>query len=696
MKKFLLILASLLLPLTASAQVFGLNQIASSTQAVPYFGVLMGDGFGNHKATASSSPTVASITATSTTRASSFQQASTTQLTTTGSTYLATLGGNVGIGTTSPTLPLSVTAVSGNSAYFAGNVGIGTNNPGSKLEVNGDIKISSGSGGKLIFADGTTLSTNSVTGSAGLTSWGDINMQTGGQISFQTGNGTATSSKMIVSNAGNVGISQASPNYLLDLGNTLGDKLAVYANGANTIYGFGIATNRLYVKTNNIEMATFNSTGNMGLGTTSPYAQLSISNSATTAANIPLFAIASTTGGTSTSTLMTVLANGFVGIGTSTPTSLLHINGIDPVLTIQNNRQAAVGNTSGILLKGTLSTGADAFMGRIRGVQQSTSANTGDVNILTYNSGSLGEVARFTSGGNVGIGTTTPSMPLDVSSTNANLVHLERSSVDVGQITASNNDLEFGANTNNMRFTVTSGKVYSFASGNVGIGTSTPDGKLNVNGGSAWTTASWIKSLRIDGLGSLEFGGGSASAKYGLGSSAGSFYLFDTTAEDGSSVPNYRLVVNGGNIGIGTTSPAYKLDVNGDFRVGVAGATANSLYVNSTTGNVGIGTTSPAQALTVAGGLGFYGTIPFLSSCGTSPAITKGSTDSAGELTQGTISTGCTITFAVAKTNTPFCTVTDQAGLVFSYVTSASAITVTNIGALSSTKMNYTCIANNN
>ncbi|NCP47519.1 hypothetical protein GW844_04005, partial [bacterium] len=52
--------------------------------------------------------------------------------------------------------------------------------------------------------------------------------------------------------------------------------------------------------------------GNVGIGTTSPYSLLSISNSVSTAANTPLFTIASTTAGTATSTLLTVLANGNV------------------------------------------------------------------------------------------------------------------------------------------------------------------------------------------------------------------------------------------------------------------------------------------------------------------------------------------------------------------------------------------------
>jgi hypothetical protein len=40
-----------------------------------------------------------------------------------------------------------------------GNVGIGTASPGTKLEVNGSVKLTSGSGASITFQDGTTQST---------------------------------------------------------------------------------------------------------------------------------------------------------------------------------------------------------------------------------------------------------------------------------------------------------------------------------------------------------------------------------------------------------------------------------------------------------------------------------------------------------------------------------------------------------
>ncbi len=110
------------------------------------------------------------------------------------------------------------------------------------------------------------------------------------------------------------------------------------------------------------------------------------------------------------------------------------------------------------------------------------------------------------------------------------------------------------------------------------------------------------------------------------------------------------------------------------------------------TGNLGIASTSPISLLTVSGDIATGGNPPTLSSCGTSPTI-RG-TDTAGEVTVGSVAaSGCTITFAAAKTYAPTCTVTNQSASVvnaMTYTISTSAITVTQT-ALTSAKINYSC-----
>lgn len=103
-------------------------------------------------------------------------------------------------------------------------------------------------------------------------------------------------------------------------------------------------------------------------------------------------------------------------------------------------------------------------------------------------------------------------------------------------------------------------------------------------------------------------------------------------------------------------------------------------------------------------GIGFSGhlesgaaanTIPALSTCGTSPVLATGSTDTAGLITVGTsASNACTLTFGTAYTAAPFCVVqnslTGAAANV--YAVSTTAIVWSSALADSSTLF-YHCIA---
>lgn len=63
-----------------------------------------------------------------------------------------------------------------------------------------------------------------------------------------------------------------------------------------------------------------------------------------------------------------------------------------------------------------------------------------------------------------------------------------------------------------------------------------------------------------------------------------------------------------GNVGIGTTTPSAKLDVNGSgVLLNIKNNSNSFLFVNETSGNVGIGLTNPSQKLHVSGDMNVSG-----------------------------------------------------------------------------------------
>lgn len=149
-----------------------------------------------------------------------------------------------------------------------------------------------------------------------------------------------------------------------------------------------------------------------------------------------------------------------------------------------------------------------------------------------------------------------------------------------------------------------------------------------------------------------------------------------TTSVFGSNASSYLLSASNAAATVPTFSPNRT-----DLTSGI-GAQAS--------GNVSVITGAAERERWTAGGTFFLGTIPTVTGTGT-PAITAGSTDTAGEVTGGTLATSIVITFAAAKTNAPFCVVTAQTQVAaFAYAISTTAITIT-LTATTGQKIDYIC-----
>lgn len=430
------------------------------------------------------------------------------------------------------------------------------------------------------------------------------------------------------------------------------------------------------------------------------------------------------TSSSATSSLFRVLTDGSTGIGTTTPSTLFSIAG-----------------GTGIFAS---TTGTSTFLGG--GINLVTSS--GNVPCFAVNgtclsggtvgSGTTGQIPYYAGSGTtltatsslfidanqrIGIGSTTPFHALALDIPWADTVNPQvfiRGADNEATTTAFK---VVDENTFNLF------RVYSDVS-LLGTGVVQVFGHLLLNSSENSTTPekAAIVIQSTSGDNGLYIAAENDSAKYAIkidDETSGEVFSIQSL---GLNTNAYTTVLSNSPLGIGTTTPAWNLQIatssasssfrsqltltdtngglnaqhwnlrsaSGAFRIGTSSdAYATSTYFSIINGgNVGIGTTTPPSKLTISGHIGTDGTIPVLSAAGTSPSITLGSTDTAGEITEGTIATGAIITFAAAYINAPFCTVTGQSGLAFSYIVSNTAITIVNIGALSSTKLNYHCIAN--
>jgi hypothetical protein len=280
---------------------------------------------------------------------------------------------------------------------------------------------------------------------------------------------------------------------------------------------------------------------------------------------------------------------------------------------------------------------------RIDLVQDSYNAggSPGSIRFYTQPSANAGvgiERVRITSAGNVGIGTTSPSQRLDISGSinvrsAAPTILFDRNGGYTWRL-VNGDGTTFPLSTFNIANNGSAAIATFLDSGNVGIGTTSPDAKLEIKS----STANNLGGLLLRATSTANY----PALLYENSSNGGTLDLYNVASLTTRISSNGDSYFISGSVGIGTSTPATKLQVNGTFASNalwtdsggvsywgpystayggltwdtgyarVFATAGNALYLGAnngthvtinTSGNVGIGITSPNALLDVAGGI---------------------------------------------------------------------------------------------
>jgi len=263
--------------------------------------------------------------------------------------------------------------------------------------------------------------------------------------------------------------------------------------------------------------------------------------------------------------VMTWQANGRVGIGTTTPTQALTIQG---GLNIDNGN-LNTGTTTNALLFGAAGSG--------EGISSTRSGSNNNVGLNFFTN----HIQRLviTNAGNVGVGTTNPTTTLHVQNpllgtatvnTDAQVLRLSRlgtpnvkydniAQFNLGSFsTATAADSRLDLVMNNVTNTLSTTPVMTWhANGRVGINATAPSSTLDVASSSV-DVARFTTSQTLLNYAGIGIGNASGSwAKIAAGNDRFQIRNFSTDAVF------LNVHLGNGNVGVGTINPTSKLEVNG-------------------------------------------------------------------------------------------------------------------------------------
>ena len=449
---------------------------------------------------------------------------------------------------------------------WVGSVGIGTTTPGYKLDVSGNGKFSNTSEGSLIIKHNygyqrpnwaIKLDGDASTSGGYLSQYinqGGFALNQGGTYYGGGPHRTDTNSTSYSSVAGVSGV------------------LAFYTDTSLTASTNFTPSERMRI----------DSSGNVGIGETSPTAKLHVDGGTTIASvgdfitkSNTVFALANpaTKLGIGYNASDNPILQGFnvngakniglqvyggsVGIGTASPESKLHVSVADVgvrstygTATIESEDAqldlvSSSGGTWGScinLIQGNGTTNTNVWS-----IARTTSGSDNKLkfNFGTANSHVNDTKVTFTEGGNVGIGTTSPSELLHLSSTGPARILIE---ADTDNATETDNaqiilkqdsglvvgNLGYKTNTNSIEVwneyaenvifgTSNAERMRISANGNVGIGTTSPSTKLNVDG-----------DIKIEGTGALFLGGAGVVPDWQISASTNDITIANVGGNSGS------------------------------------------------------------------------------------------------------------------------------------------------------------------